>query len=169
MFGLTKIPLFILRPLFLKKNSKLRSSNDDRTKTNYCWSMTMSNQNDLKEFKQMITTRPSTTAAKEFFSDGGTKNWSSLPQRCERLQNVLETWVSFVFLRWFFSCHIQRSITPPILIYCYYRLNTVKSLRISSAHTESSMFALNVRTQQSTHRRCRAHFLSIATNADNKQ
>lgn len=63
----------------------------------------MSNQNDLKEFKQMITTRPSTTAAKEFFSDGGTKNWSSLPQRCERLQNVLETWVSFVFLRWFLA------------------------------------------------------------------
>ena len=74
-----------------------------RTKTNYCWSTTMSNQNDLKEFKQMITTRPSTTAAKEFFSDGGTKNWSSLPQRCERLQNVLETWVSFVFLRWFLA------------------------------------------------------------------
>ena len=52
------------------------------------------NQNDLDAYINAIKTRPSTTAAKEFFSDGGTRDWWSLPQRCERLVHVLDEWVS---------------------------------------------------------------------------
>jgi hypothetical protein len=51
------------------------------------------NQNDLSRYKDIIKTRPSTVAAKEFFSDFN-GDWLSLPQRCERLVKALDAWVS---------------------------------------------------------------------------
>ena len=51
------------------------------------------NQNDLNRYKDIIKTRPSTVAAKEFFSDFK-GDWLSLPQRCERLVKALDAWVS---------------------------------------------------------------------------
>jgi hypothetical protein len=40
-----------------------------------------------------VQTRPSTVAAKEFFSNGGTRELESLPGRLDRLAQVLEAWV----------------------------------------------------------------------------
>ena len=51
-------------------------------------------QSNLNRYKDIIKRRPSTAAAKEFFSDGGTRDWLSLPQRCERLVQSLDAWVS---------------------------------------------------------------------------
>ena len=48
--------------------------------------------NDFDGYKKTIRARPSTVAAKEFFADGGTLDWRTLPQRCERLVQVLEAW-----------------------------------------------------------------------------
>lgn len=50
--------------------------------------------NDVERYKEIIKARPSTVAAREFFADGGTLDWESLPQRCERLVQVLEAWGS---------------------------------------------------------------------------
>lgn len=47
-------------------------------------------ENDFDKYKQIINTRSSTVAAKEFFADGGTLDWRSLPRRCERLVQVFE-------------------------------------------------------------------------------
>jgi len=49
-------------------------------------------QSNLTRYKDIIKRRPSTAAAKEFFSDGGTRDWLSLPQRCERLVQSLNAW-----------------------------------------------------------------------------
>lgn len=43
---------------------------------------------------QAVSTRPTTMAAKEFFANGGTREWESLPKRLERLVGVLNDWVS---------------------------------------------------------------------------
>lgn len=43
-----------------------------------------------------VRSRPSARAAQEFFSGADSKNWKSLPQRLERLFQVLEGWVGFV-------------------------------------------------------------------------
>ncbi len=48
--------------------------------------------NDIDRYKQIIKARPSTVAAREFFSNRGTLDWGSLPRRCERLVQVLEEW-----------------------------------------------------------------------------
>ena len=48
--------------------------------------------NDFDGYKATIRARPSTVAAKEFFADGGTLDWRTLPRRCERLVQVLEAW-----------------------------------------------------------------------------
>ena len=50
--------------------------------------------NDVERYKEIIKARPSTVAAREFFADGGTLDWESLPQRCKRLVQVLEAWGS---------------------------------------------------------------------------
>mmetsp|Transcript_24059 Transcript_24059/g.66682 ORF Transcript_24059/g.66682 Transcript_24059/m.66682 type:complete len:771 (+) Transcript_24059:105-2417(+) len=47
---------------------------------------------DCEKYRDMIRRRPSTVAAKEFFSNGGSQDWWNLPQRCERLVKVLEAW-----------------------------------------------------------------------------
>jgi len=49
-------------------------------------------QSNLTRYKDIIKRRPSTAAAKEFFSNGGTRDWLSLPQRCERLVQSLNAW-----------------------------------------------------------------------------
>lgn len=51
------------------------------------------NQYALARFKA-VRTRPSTVAANEFFSDGGTRDVDSLPRRLDRLTQVLVKWVS---------------------------------------------------------------------------
>jgi hypothetical protein len=43
-----------------------------------------------------VRSRPTAIAAQEFFAGVDAKNWRSLPQRLERLCQVLEGWVSFV-------------------------------------------------------------------------
>ena len=50
--------------------------------------------NDADRYKEIIKARPSNVAAREFFADGGTLDWGSLPRRCERLVQVLEAWNS---------------------------------------------------------------------------
>ena len=50
-------------------------------------SETLRNEFDINE-------RPSTIAAQEFFANGGTLDWQSLPLRCERLVQVLDAWDS---------------------------------------------------------------------------
>ena len=44
-----------------------------------------------------VSVRPSTVAAKKFFSDtdGTSNDWKSLPDRVERLCQSLEAWVSY--------------------------------------------------------------------------
>jgi anaphase-promoting complex subunit 2 len=47
---------------------------------------------DCDRYRKTIKERPSTLAAQEFFADGGTLDWRSLPRRCERLVQILDAW-----------------------------------------------------------------------------
>lgn len=61
------------------------------------------NQYALARFKA-VQTRPSTVAAKEFFSNGGgTREMDSLPRRLDRLVQVLGSWVRTWFANYIFD------------------------------------------------------------------